>query len=67
MKWRTGCEGPDQHPQTRIRMGPNPAWTHSKAPGTWTGHGTLTRNLVKIAALTAACRGDRSSPLVRGR
>jgi len=48
-------------------MGPNPAWTHSKAPGTWTGHGTLTRNLVKIAALTAACRGDRSSPLVRGR
>jgi IS5 family transposase len=53
VKWRTGCEGRI----STLKRGYG--WDRSRIDGTegariWTGHGVLTHNLVKIAALTAA-------------
>ena len=52
MKWRTGCEGRI----STLKRGYG--WDRTRIDGTdgawiWTGHGVLTHNLVKIAALTA--------------
>ena len=52
IKWRTGSEGRDQQPQTRLRLGPHPHRRHEGAR-IWTGHGVLAHNLVKISALAA--------------
>lgn len=32
IKWRTGCRRPNQHPQTRLRLGPNPHRQHRGSP-----------------------------------
>jgi hypothetical protein len=45
-----GGRRPDQQPQTRIWLGPNPPGWHRGAR-IWTGHGIPAHNLVKIGAL----------------
>ena len=52
VKWRTGCEDRISTLKRGYR------WDRTRTDGTegariWTGHGVLTHNLVKIAALTA--------------
>ena len=43
---------PDQHPQTRLRMGPD-RLDSTEGARIWTGHGILAHNLVKIGALAS--------------
>jgi IS5 family transposase len=43
---------PDQHPQTRLRMGPD-RMDSTEGATIWTGHGILAHNLVKIGALAS--------------
>jgi IS5 family transposase len=43
---------PDQHPQTRLRMGPD-RLDSTEGARIWTGHGILAHNLVKIRALAS--------------
>ena len=43
---------PDQHPQTRLRMGPD-RLDSIEGARIWTGHGILAHNLVKIGALAS--------------
>lgn len=43
---------PDQHPQTRPRMGPD-RLDSTEGARIWTGHGILAHNLVKIGALAS--------------
>ena len=43
---------PDQHPQTRLRMGPD-RLDNTEGARIWTGHGILAHNLVKIGALAS--------------
>jgi IS5 family transposase len=43
---------PDQHPQTRLRMGPE-RLDSTEGARIWTGHGILAHNLVKIGALAS--------------
>ena len=42
---------PDQHPQTRIRVGGVTRLDSLEGARIWTGHGILAHNLVKIADL----------------
>jgi hypothetical protein len=41
----------DQHPQRRLRLGPQPASTPPKPQKIWAGTGISARNLAKISAL----------------
>jgi transposase, IS5 family len=43
---------PDQHPQTRLRIGPD-RLDSTEGARIWTGHGILAHNLVKIGALAS--------------
>jgi IS5 family transposase len=43
---------PDQHPQTRLRLGPT-CLDGIEGAGIWTGHGILAHNLIKIGTLAS--------------